>query len=262
MDKNLINEISRIHQVMGVEIINEIAAGGISGILKTVIKNFAEDEKSLIKSFIEGSLDSAGKSELINILKSEDGDALMTNLKTLINRSTVVAEKMLAQKELKLMEDLLKSGGKKIASQVEMTIKAAKNQLKSDKKFIEIMSKATNPSVASKSVETFLENGIRNGKSYSQMYTDAIKLIKKSPGVKEAIHQERIAMLKRGLDYLNILGWKGNLGVLAAVYAYSQDWISFQWVEDLFNKLYNKLPKKKTSTPETGGDSTLKPKPY
>jgi hypothetical protein len=89
------------------------------------------------------------------------------------------------------------------------------------------------------------------------MYSDAIKLIKKAPGVKDAIHQERIAMLKRGLDYLNILGWKGNLGVLAAVYAYSQDWISFQWVEDLFNKLYDKLPKKNTSTPQnTGGGSS------
>jgi hypothetical protein len=242
MENNLITEISKIHKMMGLSLITE-ATNPISDLLKLVIRNLSDVDKSSIKSLINGTLDSAAKQDLITLFKSDDGETIITNLKNQIKLTTDDVARRLAKSELEIIESLIKTGVKKTGLQVDNLIKSAKQQLKSDTKFTDLISKATNPSLATKSVETFLENGIRSGKSFSKMYKDCITQAKKAPGVKQAIHDARIEKLKSGLDYINILGWKGNVGVLAVVYLWSQDIISFKWVQDAFKKFGGKFTK-------------------
>jgi hypothetical protein len=242
MENNLITEISKIHKMMGVSLINE-GKNPLSSLLKLVIGTLDETTKGYIKNLIDGTLDSTGKQELITLFKSDEGETIITNLKNQISKSTDRVATSLAKKELKMIEDLVKLGVKKTGLQIDNLIKSAKQQLKSDTKFTELIGKATNPSQATKSVETFLENGIRSGKSFSKMYRDCITQAKKAPGVKQAIHDARIEKLKNGLDYINILGWKGNVGVLAVVYLWSQDIISFEWVQKALQKLGSKFTK-------------------
>jgi hypothetical protein len=248
MENNLITEISKIHKMMGVSLINE-GNNPLSSLLKLVIGTLDETIKSNIKNLMSGTLDSTGKQELITLFKSDDGETIITNLKNQIAKETDRVTLALAKKELDIIESLIKTGTKKTTLQLDNLVKSAKNQLKSDVKFTDIINKATNPSESTKLVEIFLENGIKSGKKYSQMYQDAIKMAKKSPGVKEALHQARIDYLYRTLDYLNILGWKGNLGLLAVVYLWSQDIIDFKWVQDAFKKLgfkFTNKPKEET----------------
>jgi len=136
MNKNLINEISRIHQVMGVEVINEIAGRGLSNLLKTVIKSFTQNEKNLIKSFFEGTLSSVNKQELTKLINSAEGDTLITNLETLIKRTDDVLAKQTAEQELKLLKGLKSSKGKSAISDIPFVkakqIDAVINAIKKD----------------------------------------------------------------------------------------------------------------------------------
>ena len=255
MENNLITEISKIHKMMGVSLITE-ATNPISSLLRLVIKNLDNTTKTYIKSLMSGTMDSTAKQELITLFKSDEGETIIANLKTQIAKETDTVTRALAKKELELIENLIKTGAKKTSLQMDNLIKSAKNQLKSDTKFTEIIGKATNRTDAIKSVETFLESGIRSGKNYNQMYRDCISQAKKAPGVKEALHQARIAKALQALDYVNILGWKGNVGVLAVVYLWSQDIISFGWVQDFFKKLGGKFSKEDSSLNNGGGGNT------
>jgi hypothetical protein len=261
MENNLITEISKIHKMMGVSLITE-ATNPISSLLRLVIKNLDNTTKTYIKSLMSGTLDSTGKQELITLFKSDEGETIITNLKNQIAKETDRVTLALAKKELDIIESLIKTGVKKTSLQMDNLIKSAKQQLKSDTKFTELIGKATNPSQATKSVETFLENGIRSGKSFSKMYGDCITQAKKAPGVKQAIHDARIARLKESLDYLNILGWKGNVGVLGLIYLWSQDIIGFGWVQDALKKLGGKFSKEDPAlnnekTPDNGGENKV-----
>ena len=259
MENNLITEISKIHKMMGVSLINE-GKNPLSSLLKLVINTLDDTTKTYIKSLMSGTMDSTAKQELITLFKSDEGETIIANLKTNIAKEKDTVTRALAKKELELIENLIKTGAKKTSLEIDNLIKSAKQQLKSDTKFTEIIGKATNPNQATKSVETFLENGIRSGKNFNKMYRDCISQAKKAPGVKQAIHDERIAKATQALDYVNILGWKGNVGVLAVVYLWSQDIISFKWVQDALKKLGGKFSKEDPSlnngtTPEKPDNS-------
>ena len=255
MENNLITEISKIHKMMGVSLITE-ATNPISSLLKLVIKSLDDTTKTYIKSLMSGTMDSTAKSELITLFKSDEGETIIANLKTQIAKETDTVTRALAKKELELIENLIKTGAKKTSLQMDTLIKSAKQQLKSDTKFTEIINKATNPSQATKSVEAFLENGIRSGKNFNKMYRDCLSQAKKAPGVKQAIHDARIARLKESLDYLNILGWKGNVAVLGIIYLWSQDIIGFGWVQDALKKLGGKFSKEDPSLNNGGGSTS------
>lgn len=261
MENNLITEISKIHKMMGVSLINE-GKNPLSSLLKLVIGTLDDTTKTYVKNLIDGTLDTTGKQELITLFKSEEGETIITNLKNQISKSTDRLATALAKKELKMIEDLIKTGTKKTSLQMDTLIKSAKNQLKSDTKFMDIIGKATNRTDAIKNVETFLENGIRSGKNYNKMYRDCISQAKRAPGVKQAIHDARIEKAKQALDYVNILGWKGNVGLLAVIYLWSQDIISFKWVQDAFKKLGSKFSKEDPSlnngtTLDNGGKKNI-----
>jgi len=253
MENNLITEISKIHKMMGVTLITE-GKNPLSSLLRLVISTLDETTKTYIKNLITGTLDTTAKQDLISLFKSEEGETIITNLKTQIAKSTDRTATALAKKELQLIEELVKVGTKKTNLQIDNLIKSAKSNLKSDLKYSQIIQKSSNPSQASNLIEKFIENGIRSGKSYNQLYRDAISMAKKSPGVKSAIHEARIAKVKEALDYINILGWKGNIGLLAIVYLWSQDIISFGWVQDALKKLGGKFSKEDPSL-NNGGDS-------
>jgi len=254
MENNLIQEISKIHKMMNISLITE-GRTPLSSLLSTVIRSLDDTTKTYIKSLIGGTLDTSGRLELIDLFTREEGENIISNLKSQIARTTDRTAMILAKTELEIIEDLIKSGTKKTKLQLDNIIKSAKNQLKSDAKFTEIIGKSTNPDLANRKVTEFLENGIRSGKNYNQMYRDCISQAKKSPGVKEAIHQARIARVQEALDYLNILGWKGNLGVLAVVYLWSQNIISFKWVQDAFKKLGSKFSKEDPSLNDGGSSN-------
>jgi hypothetical protein len=185
MENNLITEISKIHKIMGVSLINE-GKNPLSSLLKLVIGTLDETTKTYVKNLIDGTLDTSGRQELITLFKSDEGETIITNLKNQITKSTDRVATALAKKELKMIEDLIKLGVKKTSLQVDNIIKSMKTKLGSDANFALIFSQATDSAKAKKIVQDFLENGIKSGKSYETMADEAFKLAKNQPGVKQA----------------------------------------------------------------------------
>jgi hypothetical protein len=253
MENNLITEISKIHKMMGVSLINE-GNNPLSSLLKLVINTLDETIQSNIKNLMSGTLDSTGKQELITLFKSDEGETIITNLKNQIKISSDRVATALAKKELQMIKDLVELGVKKTSLEVNNAIKSIKAKIGSDAKFALIFSQATDSAQAKKIVGDFLENGIKSGKSYEAMADDAFKLAMNQPGVKQA---QRDAMnttwgtwKKRVVNnkYLLMIGgtilllW-GN-GVIK----------NFSYVTNLFKKLGEQVGF--GTTPDNGGGST------
>jgi hypothetical protein len=258
MENNLIQEISKIHKMMGVSLITE-GKNPLSSLLKLVIGSLDDTTKSYIKSLMSGTLNSTGKQELITLFKSEEGDTIITNLKNQITKETDRVTLALAKKELDIIESLIKTGTKKTGLQIDNAIRAMKIKLGGDSNFALIFSQATDPSKARKVVENFMESGIKSGKSYETMADEALKIAKNQPGVKQSQRDAIDTMWgtwkKRAVNNKYLLMTGGAILLLWGNGVIKD----FSWVTNTFKKLGEQVgvgttPDNKT-TPDNGGGS-------
>lgn len=118
MDKILISEISKIKQVMGIQILNESSTGsGIGSLLKTLIQSLSGNKdtiETLIEELVGGIITAQGRNDLKLFLKTPEGDNLYKNLMTAAkNKKNSLAERTLALSELKMFRKLIDEVGPK-----------------------------------------------------------------------------------------------------------------------------------------------------
>jgi hypothetical protein len=117
MDKILISEISKIKQVMGIQILNESSTGGIGSLLKTLIQSLSANKntiETLMEDLIGGIITAQGRNDLKLFLKTPEGDNLYKNLMAAAkNKKNSLAERTLALSELKMFRKLIDEVGPK-----------------------------------------------------------------------------------------------------------------------------------------------------
>ena len=104
MDRILISEISKIKQMMGVQILTE---GVLSSILNAILHTIKAEDQQLIKNFLGHIITAEDRESLKLFMKSNDGKNFLSNLKNkTLDRSIVKSERTLAKKELEMLKAL------------------------------------------------------------------------------------------------------------------------------------------------------------